>query len=234
LKLIEVHSLTKYFGTVRALDDVNFHIEKGESFGLVGESGSGKTTLARILLRLIRQSEGEVVYSEGFSRKDYQIVFQNPWTSLNPRMKVKDILKEPLRIHRLRKDLAKTLKDVELDESYLDKYPHEMSGGQRQRIGIARALCIEPKFVVLDEPVSSLDVTVQVEILKIIKKLKVEQSLTVMLVAHDISVIRFMCDRVAVMRTGSIVEVGRVDEVFRNPQHSYTRLLLESIPRLHA
>ena len=234
MKLIEVHSLTKYFGTVRALDDVNFHIEKGESFGLVGESGSGKTTLARILLRLIRQSEGEVVYSEGFSRKDYQIVFQNPWTSLNPRMKVKDILKEPLRIHRLRKDLAKTLKDVELDESYLDKYPHEMSGGQRQRIGIARALCIEPKFVVLDEPVSSLDVTVQVEILKIIKKLKVEQSLTVMLVAHDISVIRFMCDRVAVMRTGSIVEVGRVDEVFRNPQHSYTRLLLESIPRLHA
>lgn len=232
MKILEVNTLTKYFGRVKALDDVNFHIEKGESFGVVGESGSGKTTLARIILKLIPPSEGEVVYHEDFSRKDYQMVFQNPWTSLNPRMRVKTILNEPLKIHGIKKDVVQLLRDVELDGSYLDKFPHELSGGERQRIGIARAISIDPNFLILDEPVSSLDMTVQVEILKLLKKLKTQLSLTLMLIAHDLSVIKYMCDRVAVMRGGSMVEIGKINEVYKDPQHSYTKALLESIPRL--
>jgi len=232
LKLIEVNSVSKQFGHVKALDDVNFHVEKGESFGLVGESGSGKTTLARIILKLITASEGEIVYEGGFSRKDYQIVFQNPWTSLNPRMKIKAILKEPLDIHGVKKDVVQLLRDVELDESYLGKFPHELSGGERQRIGIARAISIEPKFIVLDEPVSSLDMTVQVGVLKLLKDLRSRLNLTLLFIAHDLSVIRYMCDRVAVMRSGNIVETGSVTEVYKDPQHSYTKLLLESIPKL--
>lgn len=232
MKLIEVNSISKYFGQVIALDDVNFHIEKGESFGLVGESGSGKTTMARIILKLISATDGEILYNEDFSRKDYQIVFQNPWTSLNPRMKVKAILNEPLSIHGIKKDVTQLLREVELDEKYLDKYPHELSGGERQRIGVARAVSIQPKFLVLDEPVSSLDMTVQVEILKLLKQLRSKLNLTLMFIAHDLSVIRYMCDRVGVMRGGNIVEIGNVNDIFRSPQHSYTKLLLESIPKL--
>lgn len=239
MKLIEVNSISKYFlpagrqgGHVKALDDVNFHVEKGECLGLAGESGSGKSTLARILLKLIPASEGEIIYAEDFSRKDYQMVFQNPWTSLNPRMRVKDILKEPLHIHGIRKDIAQILKEVELDESFLDKYPHELSGGERQRIGIARAVSIGPKFLLLDEPVSSLDVTIQAGILKLLKNLRSQLNLTILFIAHDLSIIRYMCERVAVMKSGTIVEIGQVSEVYRDPQHSYTKSLLESIPRL--
>ena len=232
MKLIEVNCLTKDFGRIRALDDVNLHVEKGETLGVVGESGSGKTTLARLILRLLSPTDGEIIYADGFSRKDYQIVFQNPWTSLNPKMKVKDILREPLKIHRINKDITRILNDVELDESFLDKYPHEMSGGERQRIGIARAISIEPKFMVLDEPVSSLDVTVQADVLRLIRKVRLEMGLTIMLIAHDLAVVRHMCDRVAVMRGGNIVETGNVEEIFKDPQHSYTKLLLGSIPRI--
>lgn len=232
MDLIEVISLAKYFGEVKALDDVNFEVREGESFGLVGESGSGKTTLGRIILRLIGASDGGVVYEGGFSRKDYQVVFQNPYTSLDPRMKIKEILEEPLRIHGLKKDIAGILSSVELDPSYVDKYPHELSGGERQRIGIARAISVEPRFLLLDEPVSSLDMTIQAEILKLIKRIKKELGLTLMIIAHDISVIRCMCDRVGVLRGGDLLEVGEVKSVLTAPQHSYTKLLIESVPRL--
>jgi oligopeptide transport system ATP-binding protein len=217
---------------VKALDDVNFDVKEGEAFGLVGESGSGKTTLGRIIVQLIRPSRGEIVYSNGFSRKDYQIVFQNPWTSLNPRIKIKEILEEPLKIHRIKKDVPRILNEVELDASFINKYPHELSGGERQRVGIARAISVEPKFIVLDEPVSSLDVTIQADILKLIKKIRKELGLTILLIAHDLSVIRYMCDRVGVLRSGVLVEKGTVDEVYKDPQHSYTKLLLSSIPKL--
>lgn len=232
MSLIEVNCIYKNYGPVKALDDVNFDVKEGEAFGLVGESGSGKTTLGRIIVQLIRPSRGEIVYSNGFSRKDYQIVFQNPWTSLNPRIKIKEILEEPLKIHRIKKDVPRILNEVELDASFINKYPHELSGGERQRVGIARAISVEPKFIVLDEPVSSLDVTIQADILKLIKKIRKELGLTILLIAHDLSVIRYMCDRVGVLRSGVLVEKGTVDEVYKDPQHSYTKLLLSSIPKL--
>ena len=229
---IEVNDVTKYFGRLKALEGVTFAIEEGGSFGLVGESGSGKTTLARIILRLIAPSSGQVKYDPAFSRKDYQIVFQNPYTSLNPRMKVKEALSEPLDIHGIKRDLREILCEVELNESYLDRYPHELSGGERQRLCIARAISIKPKFIVLDEPVSSLDMTVQLEILKLLKKIKSQLNLTFLLIAHDLSVVRFMCDRIAVMKNGKIIETGKVEEIYNNPKDIYTKLLLESIPRL--
>jgi len=232
LASIEVKNITKYFGKLKALDNVSFVVEDGGSFGLVGESGSGKTTLARIILRLIRASGGQVVYTPSFSRRNYQIVFQNPYTSLNPRIKVGEALAEPLKIHKVARDIKELLYQVELNESYADRYPHELSGGERQRLCIARAISISPKFIVLDEPVSSLDMTVQLEILKLLKKLKAGLGLTFLLIAHDLSVVRFMCDRVAVMQGGRVVETGGVEEIYTNPKEPYTKLLLESIPRL--
>jgi oligopeptide transport system ATP-binding protein len=232
VNLVEINFVSKYFGHIKALDDVNFSIEAGSSFGLVGESGSGKTTLARIILKLIKPSEGDIAYDGGFSRKDYQIVFQNPYTSLNPRMKIGDILREPLKIHKIKADIRQILSDVELDENYINKYPHELSGGERQRIGIARAISIQPKFLVLDEPVSSLDMTIQADILKLVKKIKEKFGLTLLLIAHDLSVVKYMCDRVAVMKNGIIIEKGNIEEIFIKPEQSYTKLLLGSIPKL--
>ncbi len=211
---------------------MSFSIDEGGSFGLVGESGSGKTTLARIILKLISASSGEVTYSPGFSRKDYQIVFQNPYTSLDPRMKVGEALAEPLKIHGITRDISEILREVDLDESYADRYPHELSGGERQRLCIARAMSIRPKFIVLDEPVSSLDMTVQLEILKLLKKLKAQFALTFLIIAHDLSVVKFMCGVLAVMKNGRIIETGGVEELYSNPKHPYTKLLLESVPRL--
>lgn len=234
MRLIDINFVSKYFGSLRVLDDVSFHVDEGESFGLVGESGSGKTTLGRIIMKLIKPTEGEIIYSKGFSRKDFQIVFQNPYTSLNPRMNVRQILEEPLSIHKMKKDIGKLLESVELEPSYAGKYPHELSGGERQRIGIARAISIEPKFLLLDEPVSSLDMSIQADILKLIKKIRASMGLTVLLIAHDLSVIKYMCERVAVMRGGRVVEIGKIDEVYKNPENPYTKLLLESIPRLPA
>jgi len=229
---IEINEITKYFGGLKALDGVTFSVEEGASFGLVGESGSGKTTLARIILRLITQSSGEVKYASGFSRKDYQIVFQNPYTSLNPRMKIREALSEPLDIHGIKRDLREILYEVELNESYLERYPHELSGGERQRICIARAISIKPKFIVLDEPVSSLDMTIQLEILKLLKKIRSQLNLTFLLIAHDLSVVRFMCGSMAVMKDGKIIEKGKVEEIYNAPNDPYTKLLLESVPRL--
>ena len=232
MRSVEVRNVSKYFGKLKALDDVSFSIEEGESFGLVGESGSGKTTLGRIILKLISASGGEVTYPSGFSRKNYQIVFQNPYTSLNPRMKVGEALAEPLKIHGITRDVKEILREVDLDESYADRYPHELSGGERQRLCIARAISIRPKFILLDEPVSSLDMIVQLDILKLLKRLRAQFSFTFLLVAHDLSVVKFMCERIAVMKSGSIVETGDVSEVYKNPKDPYTKLLLESVPRL--
>jgi ABC-type dipeptide/oligopeptide/nickel transport system ATPase subunit len=229
---LEVKNVSKYFGGLKAIDSVSFSIDEGGSFGLVGESGSGKTTLARIILKLISASGGEVVYSPGFSRKDYQIVFQNPYTSLDPRMKVGEALAEPLKIHGITRDISEILREVDLDETYADRYPHELSGGERQRLCIARAMSIRPKFIVLDEPVSSLDMTVQLEILKLLRKLKAQFALTFLLIAHDLSVVKFICNRMAVMKNGLIVETGEVGELYANPKDPYTKLLLESVPRL--
>ncbi len=232
MKSVEVRNVSRYFGALKALDGVSLSVEEGSSFGLVGESGSGKTTLGRIILRLLTASSGEVAYTPGFSRKDYQIVFQNPYTSLNPRMKIGEALSEPLRIHGLTGDIREILREVELNESYINRYPHELSGGERQRICIARAVSVKPRFMVLDEPVSSLDMTVQLEILKLLKKLKARLGLTFLLIAHDLSVVRFMCGRIAVMKNGRIVEEGGVEEVYGGPKDPYTKLLLESVPKL--
>ena len=232
MRSIDIKDINKDFGKMKALDGVSLAIEEGESFGLVGESGSGKTTLARIILKLIGATSGEIVYGSEFSRKDFQIVFQNPYTSLNPRMRIREALLEPLNIHGIKREIREILQEVELDESYLERYPHELSGGERQRICIARAISVKPKFLVLDEPVSSLDMTVQLEIMKLLKKLKSRLGLTFLLIAHDLSVIRFMCGRLAVMKSGRIVETGKVDEIFRSPKDPYTKLLLESVPRL--
>jgi ABC-type dipeptide/oligopeptide/nickel transport system ATPase subunit len=173
-----------------------------------------------------------VKYASGFSRKDYQIVFQNPYTSLNPRMKIREALSEPLDIHGIKRDLREILYEVELNESYLERYPHELSGGERQRICIARAISIKPKFIVLDEPVSSLDMTIQLEILKLLKKIRSQLNLTFLLIAHDLSVVRFMCGSMAVMKDGKIIEKGKVEEIYNAPNDPYTKLLLESVPRL--
>lgn len=229
---IEAKNITKYYGKLKVLDDVCLFVDEGESFGLVGESGSGKTTLARIMLNLIKASSGQMIYGVEFSRKNYQIVFQNPYTSLNPRIKVGDALREPLQIHGITRDIKEILSEVELNENYADKYPHELSGGERQRLCIARAISVKPKFIVLDEPVSSLDMTVQLEILKLLKKLKAQLGFTFLLIAHDLSVVKFMCDRIAVMNSGRIIETGKLDEIYNNPKDPYTKLLLESVPRL--
>lgn len=232
MKSIEVKNVSKYFGGLKALDDVSLSVDEGSSFGLVGESGSGKTTLGRIILRLLPASSGQVSYFPEFSRKSFQIVFQNPYTSLDPRMKVGEALSEPLKIHGITRDIRELLHEVELDENYAGRYPHELSGGERQRLCIARTISIKPRFLVLDEPVSSLDMTVQLEILKLLKKLKAQLGLTFLLIAHDLSVVKFMCDRIAVMKNGRIVETGNVEELYANPKDPYTKLLLESVPRL--
>lgn len=232
MSLIEVNDLTKNFGTLKAVDEVSFSVREGETFGIVGESGSGKTTLARMIMRLLRPSSGEIAYKDGFSRRNFQMVFQNPYTSLDPRMKIMSIINEPLRIHRVRRDPVELLALVELDASFLDKFPHELSGGERQRVGIARAISTGPRFILLDEPVSSLDVTVSNSILKLLKRIKSQLGLTYLLIAHDLSVIRNMCDTVAVMRSGRIVESGDIKSVFGSPQHSYTKELLGSVPVL--
>lgn len=229
---IELIDISKKFGAVEALKSVTLKVEEGASCGLVGGSGCGKTTLARIALGLIKPDSGQIIYKDGFSRKDYQIVFQNPYTSLNPRMKVGEVIKEPLDIHKLDLNIDEILDSVGLPASYKNKYPHELSGGERQRLCIARAVCIEPKLIVLDEPVSSLDMKVQLEILKLLKELRKKHKLTYLFISHDISVIRYMCDNVVVMDSGLIIEKGLVSDVLTSPINDYTKELLNSIPAL--
>ena len=235
---------------VKAVDDVSFEIPEGKTLGLVGESGSGKSTTARALLKLVKHTAGEAFYKDREIlslpesefrplRKDLQMVFQDPFGSLNPKMTIESILGEPLSIHfkemnrSQRADCAAALLNrVGLAPEAMDRYPHEFSGGQRQRIGIARALAVQPRFLICDEPVSALDVSVQAQILNLLKDLQEEFNLTYLFVAHDLAVVRHMSDEIIVMYRGKVVERGDADRVCEDPQHEYTRKLLNSVPKL--
>jgi len=256
--LLQVRQLKKYFpvrsglfqrqvGSIRAVDDVDLELYPGESLGLVGESGSGKTTLGKSLLRLVEPTSGQILFdgqdvlrlSEREMRRyraHMQMVFQDPYSSLNPRMKVKDIVGEPLIIHRqakgarLEKRVRELIDLVGLMEDHLHRFPYEFSGGQRQRIGVARALALEPKLLVLDEPTSALDVSVQAQVLNLFLDLQKRLSLTYLFISHDLGVIRYICDRVAIMYLGRIVERASVEKIFEEPKHPYTRALLSAMP----
>lgn len=253
--LVAVNHLTKSFSigkrnVHKAVDDVSFRIYKGEVFGLVGESGSGKSTVAKCVMNLCKPDGGEILYKEidtccskEFRKNkkilqcERQIIFQDSTSSLNPRMKVKDILSEPFRIQHitpkrgtLSAEAAFQLKYVGLDNSYLEKYPSELSGGQRQRVAIARAVAMEPELLVADEPIASLDVSIQAQIVNLFRHLQKEHGFSFLFIAHDLSMVRFLCDRVGVMHDGKLVEVGNVEDIFRHPKHPYTKALIESIP----
>jgi ABC-type oligopeptide transport system ATPase subunit len=257
MPLVEVSHLVKHFtrdkglfraGTVvKAVDDVSFRLEEGETFGLVGESGSGKTTTGRCMLRLVEATSGEIrfrgedVLAATRSRlrqmrRDMQIVFQDPYSSLNPRMRARQIVEEPLVIHRLgdraerRERVADLFGLVGLDPEHLERYPHEFSGGQRQRIGLARALALNPSFLVLDEPVSALDVSVQAQVINLLMDLQDQLRLTYLFIAHDLRLVEHICSSVAVMYLGRIVEMGPAASLFRAAQHPYTRALLSAVP----
>ena len=252
-KLVEVKHLKQYFGTknnlVKAIDDISFDIYEGETFGLVGESGSGKSTTGRALLRLYQPTDGEILF-EGKDiatltkgkellefRKEAQMIFQDPYASLDSRMKVRDIIAEGIDIHHLASTkeernqiVDELLETVGLNREHANRYPHEFSGGQRQRIGIARALALNPKFIVCDEAISALDVSVQAQIVNLLKKLQKEKGLTYLFIAHDLSMVKYISDRIAVMYRGRIVEMGSAECVYTNPQHAYTKSLLSAIP----
>ena len=261
MPMVEVRNLVKTFSrrpvpwnpvsSVRAVDDVTFSINEGELFGLVGESGSGKTTTGRCMLRLIEPSSGDFLY-RGESvfglradrmralRREMQMVFQDPYASLNPRMRAGAIVEEGLTIHGVgthaerRARVAELFALVGLDPAQRDRYPHEFSGGQRQRIGLARALALGPSFVVADEPVSALDVSIQAQIINLFLDLQEQLALTLLFIAHDLRLVRHVCSRVAVMYCGRIVEIGPTSEVFREAAHPYTRALLSAVPSINA
>jgi oligopeptide transport system ATP-binding protein len=257
-ELLEIRNLKKYYPIdggflrkpdtfIKAVDDVSFSIARGETFGLVGESGCGKSTTGRSLLRLIEPSGGQVFF-EGKEitnlsaevmrrqRKEMQMVFQDPFSSLDPRQNVKGILEEPLKVHGLgnsrerRERIERLMEIVGLPAAHLQRYPHQFSGGQRQRIGIARALAVQPKLIVADEPVSALDVSIQSQVINLMQDLQEEFGLTYLFIAHDLSVVKHICDRVAVMYLGRIVEIADKKELYANPQHPYTKALLSAVP----
>ena len=245
--LIEARGLVKEYGAgTRVVDDVSFTIGRGETLGLVGESGSGKSTVARILLRLVEPTAGEVRYDGEnlltasemrMLRRRMQVVFQDPYAALNPRMKVKEILAEPFAIHKERgsgdrNQLEKMLREVGLDASALERYPHEFSGGQRQRINIARALALRPEFVVLDEPVSALDVSVGAQVVNLLRDLQQRYGLTYLFISHSMPLVRYLCDRVAVMQRGRLVELGSCEQVCEAPREAYTRELVRATPEI--
>lgn len=232
-------------GEVRAVDDVSLDIEAGETLGLVGESGSGKSTLGRLILRLIEPTSGSVTFdgidvtSAGRGqmrrlRRDMQIIFQDPFASLDPRMRVEEIVSEPWAIHGNNGHLTATelMRAVGMDASALARYPHEFSGGQRQRIGIARALALRPKFIVCDEPVSALDVSVGAQIINLLARLQREFGLTYLFISHSMPIVRYLATRIAVMQKGKLMELGSTEEITTSPQNPYTRKLLESTPRM--
>jgi ABC-type oligopeptide transport system ATPase subunit len=250
--LVSVRSLTKVFdGRIRAVDDVSLTIEAGETLGLVGESGSGKSTLGRLILRLIEPTSGAVIF-DGVDvrragardlrqlRREMQIIFQDPFGSLDPRMNVEQVVTEPFVIHQrmsrsLRRErAAELMKAVGLDGSALRRYPHEFSGGQRQRIGIARALALRPKFIVADEPVSALDVSVGAQIVNLLAQLQREFGLTYLFISHSMPVVRYLARQIAVMHHGRLVEVGETEQIITAPRHAYTRTLLKATPEIAA
>jgi oligopeptide transport system ATP-binding protein len=258
--LLRVENLRTYFpikkgllrrtvGYVKAVDGISFGIKKGQTLGLVGESGCGKTTVARTVVRLVPATAGQVFFARmdvlsadkkqlRRLRSQISIIFQDPFSSLNPRLTVGNIIGEPLKAHKgvtgseLTEAVAVLLAKVGLSPEHINRYPHEFSGGQRQRIGVARALVLEPKLVICDEPVSSLDVSIQSQILNLLKDLQDEFSLTFLFIAHDLAVVEFFCDVVAVMYLGKIVEQATAEELYRNPLHPYTRTLLAAIPQV--
>jgi ABC-type glutathione transport system ATPase component len=266
--LLEVRNLTKTFafaespfgdrrtGGVRAVDDVSLDIHEGETLGLVGESGSGKSTLGRLILRLIDPTAGSIVFDSvdllaansselQRLRRHMQIIFQDPFGSLDPRFRVEDVIAEPLILHReimrespgrdaRRQRVRELLRAVGMDESAMSRYPHEFSGGQRQRIGIARAIALRPKFIVADEPVSALDVSVGAQIVNLLQQLQRDFGLTYLFISHSMPVVRYLSTRIAVMYQGKIVEVGKTEQIVSQPQHDYTRKLLAATPEMAA
>ena len=258
--LVDVRGLKMYFPVtsgmlfqrtvahIKAVDDVSFTVRKGETLGLVGESGCGKTTTGRCLLQLYKPTEGQIIFdgqeltSLGTKqmramRREMQVIFQDPYSSLNPRMTAGNIIGEPLVVHGLvngkaeyRERVADLLQNVGLNPYMADRFPHEFSGGQRQRIGVARALSVSPKFIVADEPVSALDVSIQAQIINLLEELQEQFSLTYLFIAHDLSVVRHISDRVGVMYLGHLVEMAERNEIYRNPVHPYTRALLSAVP----
>jgi peptide/nickel transport system ATP-binding protein len=264
--LIEVRNLTKVFhltesafdnrrsGGVRAVDDVSLDIREGETLGLVGESGSGKSTLGRLILRLIEPTSGAILFNgidllkaKGSElrrlRRDMQIIFQDPFGSLDPRFRVEDVIAEPLILHQKitqesltrdarRQRVRELLRSVGMDESAMPRYPHEFSGGQRQRVGIARALALRPKFIVADEPVSALDVSVGAQIVNLLQQLQRDFGLTYLFISHSMPVVRYLATRIAVLYRGKIVEIGDTEQITAQPRHAYTRKLLAATPEM--
>ena len=261
INLIEISNLKKYFpikgglfnkkiGDVKAVEKINFTIKKGDVLGLVGESGSGKTTLGRSILRLIEPSEGKIIFENiditslpekemRKFRKDMQIIFQDPFASLDPRKRVLNIIGQGLKIHtnlkknEIKETVLNLLEQVDLQAEHLTRYPHEFSGGQRQRIGIARAIALKPKFIVADEPVSALDVSIQAQILNLLQDLKKQYLLTMLFISHDLSVVKYVADKVMVMYLGKVVEIADADKLYSSPLHPYTISLLEITPTIN-
>ncbi|MGM9929571.1 MAG: ABC transporter ATP-binding protein [Bacillus sp. (in: firmicutes)] len=253
--LLEVNHLKQYFNEgkaneVRAINDVSFKIYEGETLGLVGESGCGKSTTGRTIIRLYEATDGEVLFRgknvhgkkskaemKEFNRK-MQMIFQDPYASLNPRMKVSDLIAEGIDIHGLAKDkkdrmnqVYHLLETVGLNKEHANRYPHEFSGGQRQRIGIARALAVQPDFIIADEPISALDVSIQAQVVNLMKQLQEEKGLTYLFIAHDLSMVKYISDRIGVMYFGKLVELAPSEELYENPLHPYTQSLLSAIPQ---
>ncbi len=262
--LVQVSDLAKHFpitrgivlartvGAVKAVDGISFEVRRGETLGIVGETGSGKSTTARLVMRLLDATSGQVRF-EGKDitrlrgaplkavRREMQMIFQDPYSSLNPRKTVGSIVAEPFAIHGLEGDRAQRrrrvqglLETVGMSPEHYNRYPHEFSGGQRQRIGVARALALEPKLLIADEPVSALDVSIQAQVLNLLRELQRRLGLTLLFISHDLSVVRYMCDRIAVMLEGKIVELGPGEQIFSAPTHPYTRELLASVPGARA
>ncbi len=261
--ILEVKNLKQYFpihsgflqrvvGHIKAVDGVSFSLQENEVLGMVGESGCGKTTVGRTLLRLYDPYDGEIWYRKADGeridiakidaktmkplRREMRMIFQDPFSSLNPRFTVKDIIGEPLLIHRVAKGqeledrVASLMESVGLDPNYMRRYPHEFSGGQRQRVGLARTLALSPRLIVADEPVSALDVSIQAQVINLLQSLKEELGLTLLFIAHDLSVVEHMCDRIAVMYVGKIAEIAESEELLRNPKHPYTEALVSAVP----
>lgn len=239
--MIELRGVTKVFKLskkkiFKAVDEVSLKVNKGETLGIVGASGSGKSTLGRLILGLIEPTSGEI-YFEGKPKKTLlprrmQMIFQDPYSSLNPRMKVGSILKEPTKIHRLPSRVDELLELVGLPLDAKNRYPHEFSGGQRQRIGIARALALNPDVLICDEPISALDISIQAQIVNLLERLQKELNLTILFIAHDLAMVRYLSDRIAVLDQGKVVELAETDRLFKEPKHSCTKTLLSSISRI--